>query len=662
MYNRLRFLRASLLLEQQAYALGNQLVESSSDSSRAARMGWLRDMAAVLHAAGLLSDRQWRATRAVMETLRQKHWVEAQHYYNKLRYLARISEWSQHALAFHFAQTVKRWQRLTPLTVNFIPERLRSSPLLPFTRTLDALIADAGEMSGIKHTVFGRSIGTGLRALNPGIRRGTLLLAPDDGQPLHADGIYMLQSTRRELTPVAGIITRGEGSSVSHIQLLARNLGIPNMVVDRTLFSMLKTHLGEQIVMLISQRGMVVVERDAPKWDAVFGQRRQARKIITADMKKLDLVRKQIIGLNRIRARDSGRTAGPKAANLGELKHYYPDKVNPGLVLPFGLFRQYLEQPLTMGGPVVFEWMQSEYQRLAKIPDRSVRNSQTRRFLARLRHWIVSSDPGEHFRQQLRRKLQHMFGEEGTYGLFVRSDTNMEDLPGFNGAGLNLTVPNVVGFDALISAILHVWASPFSERAFAWRQAYMRNPGQVFPSVLLMKSFASEKSGVLVTADVNSGDRQWLSIASNEGVGGAVAGQLAEEIRVQRRSGVVTLLAQASSPERTALNPTGGILTAPASGREYVLTSKEIAQLRRLAADVEQRFPLPRNNDGSPVVADIEFGFRHGKMALFQIRPFVESRDASRSLALAELDRQFSDKRHVRVALDRHPTNLNTLK
>jgi hypothetical protein len=102
--------------------------------------------------------------------------------------------------------------------------------------------------------------------------------------------------------------------------------------------------------------------------------------------------------------------------------------------------------------------------------------------------------------------------------VFVRSDTNVEDLPGFTGAGLNLTVPNVVGFDAIVQAIQQVWASLFTERAYAWRQAHMDQPEHVYPAVLLLKTFDSEKSGVLVTTDVENGDRHWLSIAVSEGV------------------------------------------------------------------------------------------------------------------------------------------------
>ena len=56
-------------------------------------------------------------------------------------------------------------------------------------------------------------------------------------------------------------------------------------------------------------------------------------------------------------------------------------------------------------------------------------------------------------------------------GVFVRSDTNVEDLPGFTGAGLNKTIPNVVGYDAILQAIREVWASPFSDRAIVRQRA-----------------------------------------------------------------------------------------------------------------------------------------------------------------------------------------------
>jgi hypothetical protein len=655
-YNRLRLLRASLMLEREIYTLGNQLHDASYGASRSIRLGWLRHLGMALHAIGMLSDRQWQTALAELDQLSViGQPLSVERYHAGLRHLARMSQWTQRSMEFHFGTTVERWLALTPLAQNFVPDRLRGSPLLAFARILDTLIADANWLNGIKHRVFGQEILSGLRSLNPGLRRGVLLLPPEQGQ-WRSDGIYILQSTEQELPPVAGIITRGEGSSLSHVQLLARNMGIPNLVIDDKLLPIFTAHVGEAAVMAVSQRGVVSIESDSPKWDMVFGMESHADEIsIEANLDKLRLQDMALKPLHTIRTTDSGRSVGPKAANLGELKHYYPQMVNAGLVIPFGVFRKYLDEPVSDEGPSAFKWMQFEYARLHDIKDTIEKKRQTQIFLKQLRKWIINIDLGDEFRWQLRVALTKTFGTEGDYGVFVRSDTNVEDLTGFSGAGLNLTVPNVVGFEATVSAILDVWASPFSDRAFAWRQSHMSKPEHVYPAVLLMKSFASEKSGVLVTADVDNGDRRWLSIAINEGIGGAVEGQSAEELRVARSDGSVRLLAQASSAQKASLRIDGGIVKLPASGNEQLLTSSEIETLRSLVDDVEKRFPLPLSLEKIPVTTDIEFGFRDGQLALFQIRPFVESQRAWRSQTLLTMDRQLPDNSQVKIDLNQPP-------
>jgi phosphoenolpyruvate synthase/pyruvate phosphate dikinase len=255
--------------------------------------------------------------------------------------------------------------------------------------------------------------------------------------------------------------------------------------------------------------------------------------------------------------------------------------------------------------------------------------------------------------------MAETFGADGSYGVFVRSDTNVEDLPGFTGAGLNLTVPNVVGFENVLAAINRVWASPFTERAYQWRQAYMDSPEHVYASVLLLKSIPAEKSGVMVTADVDSGRPGWLTVAVNEGVGGAVSGQTAEELRINAETGGVRLLAHATEPEKRILLSEGGIKKIPASGAEAVLSQGDIAALVKLAGSVPERFPRLLDAQGEPVAADIEFGFYGDKLILFQIRPFLESAQARQNLFLNSLDQKLEDRRHVLVDLDKIPQGEN---
>jgi phosphoenolpyruvate synthase/pyruvate phosphate dikinase len=344
---------------------------------------------------------------------------------------------------------------------------------------------------------------------------------------------------------------------------------------------------------------------------------------------------------------------GPKAAKLGELFHSYPEAVVSGVAIPFGVFRKLLDQPLNKGEQTAFQWMLSQYAMLRTMkPGSKTREKATERFLERLRTFIIHAELDSEFKQQLRIAMAEMFGKDGAYGVFVRSDTNVEDLQGFTGAGLNKTVFNVVGFDNILKAISEVWASPFSKRAFAWRQAYMDHPEHVYPAVLIMRSVPVQKSGVLVTRDIDTGDPGWLSVAVNEGIGGAVDGQSAESLRINMATGKVRLLAQATAPWRRTLERTGGIKQLPISGKDTVLEPDEVAKLIQLARELSQRFPSLSDAEGNPIPADIEFGFVNGNLGLFQIRPFLENERARTDDYLASLDRQQSKTHESLVRMD----------
>jgi phosphoenolpyruvate synthase/pyruvate phosphate dikinase len=183
----------------------------------------------------------------------------------------------------------------------------------------------------------------------------------------------------------------------------------------------------------------------------------------------------------------------------------------------------------------------------------------------------------------------------------------------------------------------------------------MQQPEHVYPAVLLMRTVPVDKSGVMVTRDVDNGDPDWLSVAVNEGVGGVVDGQAAESLRVNRDTGEVRLMAQATTPWKRVPGAEGGIEKAPASGADRVLQPAEIRQLLQLARDLPKRFPPIVDAQGQATAADIEFGFLQGKLALFQIRPFLESRAARGSQYLKALDAGVNSDSEARVDLDATP-------
>jgi len=645
---RLTVLGLSLAVETENFRASTALRDQLDNASRQQHVDILASAVQGAYGAGMINSRE-RA--ALQETLAQleKSSVPLTAYMNDLRYLGRVPGWGTQGLRFQFYESMQKLAQLEPDALLFIQDQLRGSPLLFYSKTLDRLQRDANQLAGVTHRLFGQDLGVGFRALNPGLTRGILHVHPDLAQldDFQKNGIYLLPETVSDLPPIAGIMTAGEGNPLSHIQLLARNLGIPNVSLDEELIPRFESHDGKNVVMAVSPAGLVELSDDGPRWDSVFGESEGTQKsLIRPDLEKLNLSVKNFISLDDLRAGDSGRTVGPKAAKLGELRHHFPEAVAPGVAIPFGQFREtVLDKPYKDSGQTVYTWMVSEYQRLHALPGGSKeREQQTEQFRVELYELILNVQLDDDFVNGLRRALETNIGPEGSYGVFVRSDTNVEDLPGFTGAGLNLTLPNVVGMDDLLDAIPRVWASPFTARAFAWRQSLMDKPEHVYPAILLLKSVPNDKSGVLVTQDIDTADKAVLSVAVNEGVGGAVDGQSAESLRIDTRDGSVRLLASATAVWRRMPAETGGVDKLPVSGDQAVLKPDEIKQLITLAKELPNRFPPITDDDGNPAPADIEFGFLDGKLQLFQLRPFLESRDSRGGAYLSDMDKTLQGK------------------
>ena len=660
---RLGLLRVSLALEQEVFRVGASLTAKINTTPRRQQFLWLGSVAKALYGAGFLYDRHLEAMDDTLTRLLANKNLRVSDYHKTVTYLARAIGWSDRTWAFHFKESQDHLAILEPLVTLYSQDRLRGSPLLFFGALIDTMVTDANHLAHREHRLFGHPAGAGIRALNSGLARGILHTNLQDLSNTDPQGIYLLPETTSDLTPVAGILTRGEGNALSHVQLLARNLAIPNAVIGEQWLEELRRHNGSPVVISITPDGVVTLENDSPAWDSFFAEKKTASPtniLIRPDLEKLDLESQNFISLTQLRAHDSGRLAGPKGANLGELKHLFGDVVPSGFVIPFGVFRAFLEQPLETGGPTVFDWMKRSYADIDTLPEGSeIRRDKTRQFLSRLRQRIETSDPGSQFRQKLRVALSDHFGEDKRFGVFVRSDTNVEDLPGFTGAGLNRTIANVVGYDAIVQAIQQVWASPFTERAYAWRQSHMDQPYNVFPAVLIQHSFPAQKSGVMVSKDVVWGEAGWISIAVNEGVGGAVDGQAAESLRVHLESGETQLLAHATAPYRRLLTSSAnGLQKIPASGSDRVLEADEIRQLITLAQTIPEKFPSLRDENNNPMPADVEFAFQEGRLALLQIRPFVEAKGAKR-LGFVSPDKTSNlQQEDPNVSLDAIPVSL----
>ena len=638
---RLSVLDLSLAVEAEIFRTAAALREDAERAQRDAAVMLLSSCAEAAYGTGMINARERAELRKTFDHLSPDH-VPLRDYLRELRYLGLAPGWATQQLRLQFDDAMQKLSEIEPLAALFIQDQLRGSPLLLCSQVLDVVSRDANRLAGVQHKLLGTDTGAGFHALNPGLARGILRAAPDmrHAEAFRPDGIYVLPETVADLPPLAGILTAGAGNPLSHVQLLARNLGIPNVAVDESLLPQLRRNDGKRIVLAVSPAGLVEINEDGPRWDAVFGTEKQPHLVFEPDLGKLDLSKRDFVSLDGLRTKDSGRIVGPKAAKLGELRSRFPDRVAPGVGIPFGLYRATVfDRPYKNSGTTVYEWMVASFRELEAMPAGSAEAAAfADRLRAEIYSIIVGTDPGPKFRAALRAAMDREFGPDFRGGVFVRSDTNVEDLPGFTGAGLNLTLFNVVGFENIVKAISEVWASPYAPRAWAWRQSHMKGPEHVYPAVLLLRTVPSDISGVMITQDVDTGDLNVLSVAVNEGVGGAVEGQAAESVRIDRKTGETRLLAAATAARRMVPQGTGGVARLPVSGRETLLGPGEVKQLIAFADEIPRRFPQ-LGADGKPVPADVEFAFVDGKLWLLQIRPFNESRAARGAAYLVQMDK-----------------------
>ncbi len=662
-------------LEQAAFSSGSLLRESyqqkplngSAGTSRQKILSSLISSHKMLYGVGLLTKAEFsQANEWVEATLgqidnngRAETPLTLARYQSLLRNLERIPVWSERRVQFFFGAQVKRFSAIEPLTHTYVPDRLRGSPLLTYTELLKTLTADAATLSGVQHNFFDEPISYGFRVLNSGVARGELhtpeTLAALKLKP--EELVLVVPETLADLPAVTGILTAFEGNQLSHVQLLARNLGVPNVVVTQDLINQLPKYYGKRIEILASSNGVVsvILLADEQQQRSSDTQPVPANQVpdflIKVNQAKLDLTQTKSISLTNLDANASGVTVGPKAAKVAQLSKQFKGKVPPGIAIPFGSFRKLFDDNLHPSGVTMFDWLKDQYSRMSSLKGAELSDFQNK-FLNELSAWFLTVELAPEFIADLREKMHSEFGDDGSYGVFVRSDTNVEDLPGFTGAGLNLTVPHVVGFDAVVESIRKVWASPFSKRAFGWRQARMDKPEHVYTAILLHKSVESDKSGVLVTTDIFDAQEGKLSVVLNEGVAGGVDGLSAESVRIDRATAEIDLLASATADVKRILLEQGGSQLVPASGAERQLNDKNVRDLIEFSEHVGGWF-----SDDKNAIADVEFGFKNDEFVLFQIRPLVESSVGRSDPRLVEMDRAFNEHASTLVNLSLAPEN-----
>ncbi len=549
-----------------------------------------------------------------------------------------IVQWSTAMVKAVYEEDVQLFNSFEPKSYQFIDDRIRSSVVLDLGNSVSMLGNIISEHSNIENDILDIKKQSTIKGLNPGYAFGELVVVngPLGEDQFNKDKIFVFERPTSGLKPVAGIMTVSSGNLVSHVQLLARNLGIPNATLSNTNLESLLKYNGKKVFYAVSEKGNVILklEKNMTKEEkALFSKKQQNTNKVKVPVDRIKLDQINILNLRDVKAEDSGVICGPKAANLGQLKQIFPDDVVEGFVIPFGIFRKHLDNSMPGQNMSYWEFLNETYSKASEMKNAKKSENEINAFqvsrLTTLRKAIEKMELNKDFVSDLEKSFKSILGSKiGTQSVFLRSDTNMEDLKEFTGAGLNLTLFNILSKEDILNGIKEVWASPYTDRSLRWRQKYLLNPEYVFPSIVVIPGVNNDYSGVVITTGINEGEKDDMTVAFSRGVGGAVDGQAAEMTLITKNSS--KLLAPSREPNYLSLPSTGGTKTNYTTFERPILNNKNKQSIRNLVKEV--RIKVPKRTDPNYKGAyDMEMGFKDDKLWLFQIRPFVENKKAKNS-------------------------------
>jgi hypothetical protein len=600
-----------------------------------------------LSAGGFVEQWEWDALEGRLFT-KEGETIKAHKLLDFISTARSQVEWGTGMVNSVYGDDVERYMEFEPKAYGFLDDRIRSSLLLPLGDAIGELGGLVSRQIGLTSQVEKVDNPSTIRGLNAGYAKGELVVVEGNAEGMSVDPnkIYVFDRPPSDLKPVAGIATVSEGNLVSHVQLLARNLGIPNAAISTDNLADLKVFNGKEIFYAVSGRGTVVIKSVDEMSDVekgLFSSNRKEKKTIRIPEGKLKLDGTMPINMANVSSADSGILSGPKAANLGQLKQLFPQHVVNGIVVPFGVFKDHMNQTIPNQDRSRSYWEYlteifntSNTMRGNKLQESEVIKYQLTEF-TKLRAEIDKMPMKPAFLGQLESDFKTILkGKMGTVPVFLRSDTNMEDLEEFTGAGLNLTVFNAVEREKIIQGIRDVWASPYTERSFKWRQAYLENPENVYPSILIIPTVDVDYSGVLITKDFINNNDDRVTVAMSRGAGGAVDGQSAETYLIDK-DGKAELISPARENKMRKLPTTGGSIMEHVDLNTSILTPENLKTIRGFAEEAHKTMPGSKNGTYKGAW-DIELGFKDGKLYLFQIRPFVENDQAKNSEYLSSID------------------------
>ncbi len=432
--------------------------------------------------------------------------------------------------------------------------------------------------------------------LNQGKAIGTLrvIAKEDDLYNVGADDIIILKEVPLELPPVAGIISEKPSTALSHVNVLARGWGIPNIYL-KDAEKILAPYIGRRIEFEATAKQYRIVQNNRNTTSKSFSD---GLTLPQPDVSDYSL--RALANLHR----DDSRYCGSKAANLGHIRaHIAGSNVPDGFCIPFAYYQAMMDR------------LGINAATLIQIETQSGGDNRKRRTaLLTLQKKITDAEIPSEWKHRWAEQWRSQLNSKG---VFVRSSSNSEDLPNFSGAGLYTTVPNVTDENALVEAVKQSWASVFNYSTYEARRIAGLPHDSVKMSVFVQQSINADLSGVLVTINpYDTAQKNSSYIAAKRGLGIRVVEgkRVAEQVVYNRRNDSVQRLSSSNETTALQLDKNGGVREVPVTSGN-VMNQEQIRRLDQTGQRIKQLFANGEQ--------DIEWAFDKGKLVILQARPYL---------------------------------------
>ncbi|UAA40470.1 phosphoenolpyruvate synthase [Paraneptunicella aestuarii] len=267
---------------------------------------------------------------------------------------------------------------------------------------------------------------------------------------------------------------------------------------------------------------------------------------------------------------------------------------------------------------------------------------------AKIRQWILDTPFQPQLESAIKEAFEKLQGDSDDAASFaVRSSATAEDMPDASFAGQQETFLNVKGYDNVLVAIKHVFASLFNDRAISYRvhQGYDHKGVALSAGIQRMVRSDLSSSGVMFSIDTESGFEDVVFITSSYGLGEMVVQGAVnpDEFYVHKpllalgnpavlRRNLGSKMNKMQYSDDTSHGKQVEVVAVEDAVRnQFSLTDDEVMELAKQAVIIEKHYQRPMDIEWAKDGED-------GKLYIVQARPeTVRSREDSQTIERYQL-------------------------